>query len=192
MVRCSETKGDSMNWTIASVDFLSLRVRPPRSSRRRLKLHVRTKSSKPRCVLSLVTLFLASSSLKMTEDGPLSSQNLNRKREMLMFSSRFSLALTSCNIFYATWIAKQDCFFLCSLPLVLVYVNVSVHLFSYSFHGLFSAGVVCSPPQAIWSLLFNEHSSSLYWRYYSSKSNVGRLGLLLFKYCFTSALKGQL
>lgn len=51
MVKCSETKDDSMNWTIALVDFLSLSVSSPRSSRRRLKLHVRTKSGKPRCSL---------------------------------------------------------------------------------------------------------------------------------------------
>ena len=49
MVRSSETKDDCMNWTIASVDFLSLSVKPPRSSRRSLTLHVRTKSGKPRC-----------------------------------------------------------------------------------------------------------------------------------------------
>lgn len=52
----------------------------------------------------------------------------------------------------------------------------------YKFLCLFSAGVVCSSPQAIWSFLFYEHSSSLYRRHYSSKSNVRRLGFLLFKH----------
>lgn len=143
MVRCSETKddSDSVNWTIALVDFLSLSVRPPRSSRRRLKLHVRTKSGKPRCsfiaflfigwCLSIATLFLASSSLRMTEDvmDYCPHKTLVEKRNAHVFKS----LVCGFNILQ---------FFLCNMDCSVRLLFSLFPPFSFSVHKWFSAFVL--------------------------------------------------
>lgn len=83
-------------------------VRPPHSSRRHLKLLVRTKSGKPRCSL-IAFLYIGWCPLDgytifsalFSEDGRGWTIVLTKResiREMFMFSNRLFVALTSCNV----------------------------------------------------------------------------------------------